>query len=188
MDKGTIEYCIGEIASRYMHKHNEQLHGIVATVLSVDIPNRACSVTTVSGQESTELDGVMLMADIDDGFLMVPSIGSTVIIGNNQAMQPFIAMFSEIDSVLIITGNQSFSIKDGATQFNDGSFGGLVQVANLTKKMNNIESLLNSLIGLYNGHTHASNGTPTVSLETNTLTPTQRSDIENTNVTHGATN
>lgn len=88
--------------------------------------------------------------------------------------------------------NGNFNISSKAIKLLDGSLGGLVEVANLTTKLNNLENLVNDLISKYNIHTHIltlSSGTgtaaPTVSLETGTLTPTVRGDIENTHITHG---
>ena len=82
-------------------------------------------------------------------------------------------------------------IQDGLIQFNDGSYGGLVQVINLVQKLNNLENLVNDLVAKFNMHVHpgvqsgAGSTGPTVSLETGTLTPTEQADIENTEVTHG---
>jgi hypothetical protein len=73
-------------------------------------------------------------------------------------------------------------------QLNGSNFDGLVKIQDLTTKLNNIENLLNQFIGIYNAHTHAVSGTATLvpnTLETQTLTPTQQADIENTTVKHG---
>jgi hypothetical protein len=84
------------------------------------------------------------------------------------------------------------SIKDGLITLNDGSLGGLVEVAALVTRLNNAENMVNDLAAKFNGHTHilalsAGTGTAaaTVTQETTTLTPTQRGDIENTKITHG---
>ena len=99
-------------------------------------------------------------------------------------------LFSELQKVLFIVGSSVFSIKDGIMQFNDGSNGGLVEVIKLTQKLNNLENLVNDLVAKFNSHTHiltltSGTGTaaPTTTIESSTLTPTQRGDIENTKIT-----
>jgi hypothetical protein len=67
----------------------------------------------------------------------------------------------------------------------------VVKVIELTEKLNNLEQLLNDLVTKYNSHTHSGVSTGggmsgvTTALETGTLTPTQRSEIENEQITHG---
>lgn len=162
-----------------------------AEVLSVEDATRSCTVLSISGEEETEYTGVLLMADVNDGQYIVPAIGSTVLVGNNKNQQPFVVMFSEIQSIVWITGGSKITVKDGLIQFNDGSYGGMVEVANLTTKLNNLEKLVNDFITKYNTHTHTGvqtgGGTSAVTTapETGSLTPTQQSDIENTKVTHG---
>ena len=75
-------------------------------------------------------------------------------------------------------------------QFNGGGNSGLVNIVPLVQKINAIENLLNEFIGKYNLHKHAGVQTGTGvsglndSTESTTLTPTQKSDIEDTKVTH----
>lgn len=164
----------------------------IATVDSVSVLSRSCSVTTTSGDVETELPNVWLMADIDDGQLIIPKVGSSVIVAYNEKMQPFVLMFSEIDSVCYVVGSSQFKITDGLIQANDGSNGGMVKVIELTTKLNNLENLVNGFIALYNAHTHPYLPGPgpvaptsvTASLETNTLTPTVRANIEDTKFKH----
>lgn len=183
---------------------------LTATVDSVDEAKRTCIVTTVSSQGRVTIEGVQLMASVDDGFLLVPAIDSTVIVAYSTFNQPFISLFSGVDKVLLVAGENNASIqvdadgllleieqtkvqiKDGEIQLNDGAMGGLVKVIELTQKLNNLENLVNGLIAKYNAHTHIltlSTGTgtaaPTVTQETGTLTPTQRADIENDKIIQG---
>jgi hypothetical protein len=77
---------------------------------------------------------------------------------------------------------------------NGNDYGGLVEVGNLVTKLNNLENKVNDIIASFNSHTHSGvtvgsgvtgTGTPPV---TGNLTPTQKSDIENTTVQHGQGN
>lgn len=175
-----------------------------ATVDSVDIADRTCNVTTISSQGEMTIESVQLMASVDDGFLLVPAIDSTVIVTYTTFNKPFISLFSAIDKAVLIVGennvslemdnlgilleiaNTKLSFKDGLTQFNDGALGGLVKIIDLTTKLNNLENKVNTLLSAFNSHTHlltltSGTGTaaPTVAPVVGTLTPTVRGDIEN---------
>lgn len=179
-----------------------------ATVESVDLSTRSCVVTTISSQGSITIEGVQLMAAIDDGVLIVPVIGSTVLVVYSTFNKPFIAMFSEVDTITMTAGTNNATMQidatgllmeinqtkltmtDGLTKFNDGQLGGMVKVLELVAKLNNLEDLVNDLISKYNAHTHLltlSTGTgtaaATLTQETGTLTPTVRADIENDKIT-----
>ena len=180
-----------------------------ATVDIVDLAARTCTVTTLSSQGEMTIEGVQLMASVDDGLLLVPVIDSTVIVTYTTFNKPFISLFSAIEKAVLIVGdnnvsfemdnlgilleiaNTKLSVKDGITQFNDGSLGGLVKIIDLTTKLNNLENKVNALLSAFNTHTHiltltSGTGTaaPTTSPVTGTLTPTVRGDIEDTKITH----
>jgi hypothetical protein len=186
----------------------------LATVISVDEANRLCTVETLGGKGNIKFENVQLMASVDDGFLIIPQIDSTVIVSYNTFNQPFICLFSAIEKVLIVAGDNNASVQidgdgllleiaetkvkisDGEIMINDGAMGGLVKVIELTQKLNNLENKVNSIIAKYNSHTHtvattgsatAQTGTaaPTAATESETLTPTQRKDIENEKVKQG---
>jgi len=132
------------------------------------------------------------MASVDDGILYLPTIGSNVLVMLSKFTQPSVVMFSSVYKILYTVGNSLLQVIDGNIQLNDGSLGGLPKIAALTQKINNIENLLNDFIAKYNAHTHIlslSTGTgtaaPTLTTETNTINPTQQTDIENTAITHG---
>jgi hypothetical protein len=165
---------------------------IPCTVNSYNEATRTCTCTPVGGKIQSQFSNVLLMPSVDDGILYLPTAGSTVIITYSKFQQPYVSFFSSIDKILYIVGSSVIKVIDGTIQFNDGSFGGLTKVEVLTQKLNNLENLLNDLISKYNTHTHLltlSSGTgtaaPTETIETNTLTPTQQTDIENSLITHG---
>lgn len=163
-----------------------------AEVTAVDVDTRSCTVTSISDEVETEYTNVWLMPEIADGILYVPKVGSTVIIGNNADLQPYVLMWSELEKILWVADGTPIQMdKDGVKLFGD-NYDGLVKVADLTTKLNNLENLVNDLITKYNMHTHiltltVGTGTaaPTTTTETDTLTPTTQSEIENTKVKHG---
>lgn len=181
-----------------------------ATVDSVDEAKRTCIVTTISSQGQITIENVQLMASVDDGILLIPTIDSTVFVAYSTFNQPFIALFSGIDKVLLTAGENNATIQmdadgllleiadtkvlieDGQITLNDGALGGLVKVIDLVTKLNDLENKVNELLAAYNSHTHIltlSTGTgtaaPTATQVSGTLTPTQRADIENDKIIQG---
>ena len=159
-------------------------------VNSVDEDSRTCICSSINGVASFNNMEVRLMASIDDGLLRLPTVESTVIVAYSTHTLPFILMYSSIDKILCIVGDQSYTLIDGSTVLNDGSFGGMAKVPELVGRLNKIENGLNALTNNYNTHLHpvTAVGSPTgvtTAPDTTQLTPTQRSDIENTAVTHG---
>lgn len=143
-----------------------------AVVVSVNDSART-AVVELLGEHPVEIP-VRLMASVDDGVLILPERDSTVVVALTD--DPYIAMFSGVDRIIL----------------RGGQFDGLVKVADLVTKLNNLENKVNDLVSKFNTHTHiltlsAGTGTaaPTTTLVTGTLTPTQQTDLENTNITHG---
>lgn len=187
MSNRTIQQAIRTLAG----VSDDQVQLLTCEVLSVDEGARTCTVTTTSGRDTIEIENVRLMSTIDDGVLLVPTVGSTVLVSYSTYNQPFVSLFSSLDKVLFIVGDSSVEVTSGEIKMNDGSDGGLVKVIELTEKLNNLENKLNDLITLYNAHVHtsASAGSPTSttpSIVAGTLTPTVRTEIENQLVNHGS--
>ena len=182
---------------------------IPATVLSVDEGERTCVVEAVGGNEAIRIEGVQLMASVDDGLLIIPEIESNVIVSYSTLYPAFISQFSSINKFLLIVGaNQvtvqvtnegllvelnetKLSLTDGKIQFNDGAFEGLVKVGALTDKLNAPENQVNQLKQIFAGWTPIPNdGGAALKGAVSTwasqqMQPTQKEQIENDKVTHG---
>lgn len=170
MSARAIQEAIQQLSGTHLA---DRLYFLDCEVKSVDEAGRACTVIALSGKVGSEFTA-RLMASVDDGILAVPSVGSTVIVSSSDFTTGCIVQYSEIEKIV----------------FRGGDLGGLVKVISLTTKLNNLENKLNSLILKYNTHTHnvTAVGSPTgpgLQPETGTLTPTQRTEIENKNITHG---
>jgi hypothetical protein len=87
-----------------------KIEGIVAMVDSVDLANRTCDVSTISADEEVSMTGIALQASIDNGIIPIPSIGSTVLIGNTPSLQPFVLMFSSIDYYYVVVNKTVLKI------------------------------------------------------------------------------
>lgn len=147
------------------------IYSTVCKVESVNIANNNCVCVPIDGVTPDFL-GVLLSLNNSNGFLVVPKVSSFVVVSQISEATSFISMVSEVDNIYLA----------------GDSNGGLVKVFDLVAKLNNIENLLNGFITIYNTHTHAVSGAATLVpnlLETNTVTPTVRADIENTKVLHG---
>jgi hypothetical protein len=181
MKATTIKEAIQILAGTFNKDH---IQTIMCKVDSVNLDDQTCDCTPIGGDNTTTIPSVALTTESNDGWLLVPSVGSTVqvTISIRNAFC-FVSMFSNIDKAYLITEN--------GIQLNDGSAGGLVKVAVLTQKVNALENMLNDLATKFNTHLHSGvttgSGTsgPTTIPETTVIIPTQQSELENTKVTHG---
>jgi hypothetical protein len=164
----------------------DELYWMAANVNSVDLDKRTCSVTAITGSSDLEIPDVKLQAAIADGFLLVPAIDSIIFIAYSKHNEPFVALFSDIDYMLLVVGSSAIEItKDGHLKLNDGSYGGLIKIDELIGKINAIENKVNQIISAFNSHSHPSNGSITPTQISGSLANTQKSDIENSVITHG---
>jgi hypothetical protein len=183
-DRAIIE-AIQKIAGSQL---SDAVSIAACTVNGVDIASRTCNCTEITGQAGVEIPNVQLQSEVSDGILLIPAIGSTVLVTYSKYNPPFVSMFSDIDRIFLIGGDAAVDIKEDTVILNDGSFGGLVKVADLVTKLNNLENLVNDLIKTYNLHTHAVSGSNTLIPllpETGSLIPTIQDELENKKVTHG---
>lgn len=192
----------------------------IAEVQAVDANTRTCTVVSTSLPTETEFSNVALMAESTDGFLCLPAVGSAVMVCDPKTLNPFVLMYSEVDKVQIVVnktaqtitdgkiaqeiGSTTFTTTSGLSQFNDGGFGGLVKVAELTTKLNNLENDLNVLktalaaiittlnaagpVPLLSGGPSGLGAVLSGALATyiaDVLIPTLRLQLENTKVKHG---
>ena len=160
-------------ALRSITKQNNDGFSKVCTVDSVDLTNLTCYCVPINGD--ADIQEVRLMANIDNGFLLIPKVDSVVVVSFLSDSSAYVSMVSKVSEI----------------QLNGTNYGGLIRVAELTTKLNNLENAFNQHMTLYNLHTHAgvtagsSTTTPVVVPDTQTLTPTIEADLENTTVLHG---
>jgi hypothetical protein len=164
--KDSIRQAIQQLAGTHL---TDKVHIAVAEVVSVDLDAYTCTVNQVHGKTSAERKTVSLMADVGDGWLLVPAIGSTVIISWSDRQLPYVAMFSDLQDVYLDAL--------GKITLNQGTEGGIPKVRSLVTQLNLIENAFNALNAKVNGLAP----TPVIP----NLNPTQLNQIENPNVTHG---
>lgn len=152
----------------------------IASVDSVDEDTKTCTVTPINTNTTTPYPEVMLSAENNDGILIVPAIDSTVIVAVSKRGVAYVCMYSDIDKITIITSAETKFISE-ATQFNDGSFGGLVKIQELVDKINRLENAFNTHV-----HSGVTAGSASTLQPSTPITPiTMVLDLENKTITHG---
>ena len=136
-----------------------QYEGVVCNVSDIDLATFTCTCTPINGD--AEFYDVLLNADADKGFTLIPANGSLVIIQQTSQANAYVTMVSKVDQIYL-AGDAN---------------GGLVKVIPLVTKINAIETQLNA-IGVW-----ALTVTPPLTLPPLTLTTT--TELSNTTVKHG---
>lgn len=190
MTNAALTRAIQQAAGTY---GTDTVSCVLCTVESVNEDERTCNVVTVNDAAQSTLEGVQLMAGVNDGWLLIPTVGSQVMVIYSGVVMPFVAMYSEIDKITGITGDYGIQIDSNGIAFNGDSFGGLVKIEALVDKINRLESKVDDFVSKYNSHTHpyVDSGSPAVTSPTTTQetpigTQTTVNDLENTTVTHGS--
>lgn len=151
-----------------------EIYGIPCVVDSVDETDLLCDCTPVNG-DATFLD-VRLQAGTGVGVVMIPKIGSVVMVQPINNQTGYISLYSQIESIKLL----------------NGSYGGLIKIDDIVNKLNTIESDINALKTAFSTWVVvASDGgaalkTITTSWSGQPLTQTQKIDLENALITHGS--
>jgi hypothetical protein len=151
---------------------NSNAYSKVCTVDSVDLVNLTCYCIPIN--DDADITEVRLMANIDNGFLLIPEVNSIVVVSFLSDSSAYVSLVSKVSEI----------------QLNGTNYDGLVRVQELTDKLNNLENKLNDLITACSSQvvTLAPSGTfPLASFFTSVtpLIPTQQIEIENQKVKQG---
>lgn len=151
----------------------DQVYLVHGTVTAVDMAAGTCDIDAVSGTATTPMAGIALQAAIGNGLLIIPKIGSDVKVVWSRFTSATIISYSDIEKMYI----NGLPIK-----LNDGTFGGLVKVQELTNKINNlVQTIQTELVKIQTGIIAAGG-----SYTPGTLNTFNKSDYENTKITHGS--
>lgn len=156
--------------------------------------NKACYVRSVSAspttglmicdcesiEDKTILEDVRLVADFKNtatttGFVLIPKVGSIVLVSFLADSEYYVTMVSDIDSIFL----------------NGNNYDGVVKITDLVTKLNNLENKLNDLIIVFNSWTPVPNDggaalkAVLASWVATALTPTIKANLENITVKHG---
>jgi len=158
-------------------------HAVNAEVTAVNVMARTCTCMPIGGNAVTEIINVQLMAEVDDGWLLIPAVNSTVRVSWTTRNLPYISMFSAIDNAYLIVNN--------TIQFQGGEFGGLTKTLELQTQLNKTNALLQAMINVITGVplTQPANVISVLQQALSSAIAGKElgdySGIENTSVTHG---
>lgn len=170
-----------EIIEQIAKDDQQEIYSLVCVVDEVNEDERTCSVTPLNG--GVAVFGVRLQAAINQnvGFVAIPALNSEIVVTFLSKQSGYVALFSEIDKILIDTDQ---------VEFNGGANGGLVNINDLVGKLNTIENDLNNLKATLAGWVPVPNDggaalkASLASYNSSTLTPTLTSDIEDPSIVH----
>lgn len=97
-----------------------QYEGVVCKVSDIDLVSFTCTCTPINGD--AEFYDVLLNANADKGFTLIPASNSIVIVQQTSQATAYVSMVSKVDQVYL------------AGDVN----GGLVKVTELTAKLNQL--------------------------------------------------
>jgi len=176
------------------------------SVTLVDKVNKTIDCEAIN-EDKTEFVNVMLSTEANDSFSIYPAVDSTVLIMFTSFLK-MVILIEEVESLVCDIDKNHFEMdkdkfiinnndtiieldKNGDMVLNDGSKDGLVVVADLVTKLNNLENAINSLItscqsvivtlapsGSFPLASFFAGNTPIAPL-------TQKIDLENTKIKHG---
>jgi len=143
-----------------------------AEVTSVNEVERTCVINSTSFS-ATDIEFTVDLCILGNtGLVIIPTVGSQVMVIFNKGVNPSIIQHSYIDKILL----------------NGDTNGGIPISSDLVSRLNTVENKINSIISSYNLHTHTETSTVTtvpIIPITGTLTPTQESDIASTTIFQG---
>jgi hypothetical protein len=109
MSSRAIEVAIQKLAG--VHKTDD----LVCMACTVQSVNESAATCDCMGDNDILIPNVKLQAGVCDGLLLLPSVGSTVIIAVSKYNDPFVFMLSDVDKFYIQVGDNS-----SITVTNDG--------------------------------------------------------------------
>jgi hypothetical protein len=150
-------------ALRSLVKPNNDGFAKVCTVDSVDLVNLICYCIPLNGD--ADLVGVRLMANIDNGFLLIPEVDSIVVVSFLSDSSAYVSLVSKVSEV----------------NLNGKNFDGLVKINEQTAKLNQLVNELQAQLILIASGITAGGG----SYSPGTLSQFNKTDYENITTLQG---
>lgn len=150
-------------AIKTLTKPNNDGYSKVCTVDSVDLVNRTCYCIPIN--EDSDITEVRLMANIDNGFLLIPEVNSIVVVSFLSDSSAYVALVSKVSEV----------------QLNGTNFNGLIKIDEQTAKLNQLVTELQTQLGLIATGIAAGGGSYTPA----TLSTFNKTDYENIKIKQG---
>lgn len=163
---------------------------IFCVVTAINEDEKTCDCTPITSDGVSEIPGVQLNAEQNDGLTLFPEIGSTVIVGLSVRNTAFILATSDLFKYLLTINLTQISVTDGLIQLNDGSYGGFTKTRELKTQLDKLNDQLQAVISSLTNWTPIPNDGG-AALKTYFATQifgkteADFNDIENTIITHG---
>lgn len=145
--------------------------GIPCKVSNINTTEMTCTCTPINGD--AEFFDVLLNADADKGFTLIPADKSVVIVQQTSQATAYVSMVSKVDQIYL-AGDAN---------------GGLVKVQVLNAALNNLQTEINTLkvaiTALMAGYAPIDGGVALSTFTALVLPQINISQIENTTVKHG---
>lgn len=145
--------------------------GIPCTVSDINTTEMTCTCTPINGD--AEFFDVLLNADADKGFTLIPADKSVVIVQQTSQATAYVSMVSKVDQIYL-AGDAN---------------GGLVKVQVLNAALNNLQTEINTLkvaiTALMAGYAPIDGGVALSTFTSLVLPQINISQIENQTVKHG---
>ncbi len=145
--------------------------GIPCKVSDINTTEMTCTCTPINGD--AEFFDVLLNADADKGFTLIPANNSVVIVQQTSQATAYVSMVSKVDQIYL-AGDAN---------------GGLVKVQVLNAALNNLQTEINTLkiaiTALMAGYAPIDGGVALSTFTALVLPQINISQIENTTVQHG---
>lgn len=138
----TIQEAISRLSAT-----GRELYSKICTVDAVDEDARTVDCTPIDG--GAPLLGVNLQANQDstDGMAAFPAVGSYVVVSFLSPSVGVAVLFDKVDKITVKIGDMTAEMTADGVVFNGGALGGLINIRELTDK-------INALIAAFNNHTH----------------------------------
>ena len=145
--------------------------GVACKVSDIDLATFTCTCTPINGD--AEFFDVLLNADAEKGFTLIPKDGSVVIVQQTSQATAYVSMVSKVDQIYL-AGDAN---------------GGLVKVQVLNAALNNLQTEINTLkiaiTALMAGYAPIDGGAALGVFTSLVLPQINISQIENNTVKHG---
>lgn len=104
-------------AIKKISKPNHNGYSVLCTVDSVDLVKLTCYCLPLNGDG--DLQGVKLIANIENGFVIIPEVGSKVIVSFESDQIGFVSMFSGVSEIRLngVVNGGLIKIDDLKTQY-----------------------------------------------------------------------
>lgn len=179
-DNRELREAIQKIAGTY-NKDTVSITACIVTSNADAETKFTIDCSPISGVADTSMPGVKLNTEANDGMLIIPVVGSTVMVINSTMNEYYVYMYSDILKVVfIIDNNNRYEFSSSGFIWNGGNNGGLINIVQQTAKLNALVSQIQAQLPLIAAGIATGGGSYTPG----TLSSFNKSDYEDLYIKH----